>query len=85
MILQVGSFNNPPTTADITGVSGFLIGANGNAKSITKNAVISGFMPAYMIVSSAVSSSPKVGDNGQTLTISFTTVNSFLKTYYISM
>jgi|LauGreDrversion4_2_1035121.scaffolds.fasta_scaffold75990_1 hypothetical protein len=61
--IQIGNFNNPPTATDVTGVSGFLIASNGLAKSITRDGVITGFLPAYMIVATAVSSSPKVGDS----------------------
>lgn len=61
--VQIGNFNNPPTATDVTGVSGFVIGSNGLAKSLSREGIITGFLPAYMIVASAVSSSPKVGDS----------------------
>jgi hypothetical protein len=61
--IQIGNFLNPPTTKDITGLQGFLIGSNGLAKSITRDGYITNFMPAYMIVASVTSSSPKVGDS----------------------
>jgi hypothetical protein len=60
---QIGNFINPPTTKDISGVSGFLIATTGLAKSISRDGIITGFLPAYMVVATAVSSSPKVGDS----------------------
>ena len=83
--VQIGNFNNPPTTKDITGVSAFLIGSNGLAKSITRDGIITGFLPAYMIVASTKSSSLKVGDSGQTLTVSFTTITTMKSGYQIYM
>ena len=62
--VQIGNFNNPPTTKDISGVSGFLIGTNGLAKAITRDGIITGFLPDYMNVASVRSSSLKVGDSG---------------------
>ena len=41
--LQIGNFINPPTTADITGVQGFLVTSNGFPKSVTNTGIITNF------------------------------------------